>query len=48
MEITEVQYKGSNLNTTEKFHIYNEKVKEITIFNENLYELANPIVDVRR
>jgi hypothetical protein len=38
MEITEVQHKGSHLNTMEKFY----KLKGITIFNEN--ELSNPVV----
>jgi hypothetical protein len=43
MEITEIQLKGSHLNTMEKFRIYNDKLKGITVFNENLYELCNPI-----
>jgi hypothetical protein len=48
MEITEIQLKGSHLNTMEKFRIYNDKLIGITIFNENLYELSNPIFDVCR
>jgi hypothetical protein len=48
MEITEVQHKGRHLNTMEEFHIYNDKVKGITIFNEVLYTLANPIFYVCR
>jgi hypothetical protein len=38
MEITKVQHKGSHLNTMDKFHVYNGKLKFITIFNENLFE----------
>jgi hypothetical protein len=48
LDITEVQRKGSRLNTMEKLHIYNDKLKGITICNENLYELSNPIFDVCR
>jgi hypothetical protein len=48
MGITEVQHKGSNLNTMEKFHIYNDKLKGITVFNEHVYELSNPNFDVCR
>jgi hypothetical protein len=46
METKEVQYKGSHLNTIEKFHIYDDKVNGLKIFNDNLYKLANPIFDV--
>jgi hypothetical protein len=48
VEITEVQRKGSHLNTIEIFQIYNKKLTGIIIFNENLHESYNPILEVCR
>jgi hypothetical protein len=45
MEVVELQHKGPYINTVEKFHIYNNKLKGNLVFNDNLYEPSNPIFE---
>jgi hypothetical protein len=44
VEVVELQHKGPYLDTVERFYLYN-KLKENLVFNDNLYELSNPIFE---
>jgi hypothetical protein len=45
MDVVEQQHKGPYLNTAEKFHIYNKKLKGNLVLNDNLCELSSSIFE---